>query len=228
MEKLDHLGEFTIDSAFATLVTRGKSAHGSAPQFGVNAILQMIEILGDVIEDKKYIGSEIHQTLLFIQRYIRDEHNGHSLGIACSDEVTGALIVNMGMFHLDSKQSAITLNIRHPASTDQSFVIEGLTQIAREHHFELANIHYMPPVYVPPTHPLIAKLSKAHETIMGQPPDLVTTPGGTYAKWLNNQGVGYGGVWTEGYAHQADERIRIDEWMTLSRIITQAAFEISQ
>jgi acetylornithine deacetylase/succinyl-diaminopimelate desuccinylase-like protein len=43
---------------------------------------------------------------------------------------------------------------------------------------------------------------------------------------MNNNGVGFGGVWSETFPHQAGECMRIDEWMKLSRIITQAAYEL--
>ncbi len=220
--------EINMSSKLLHLVTMGKSAHGSVPQFGVNAIIQMIEVLRELIEDSSYPRSAMHQSLQFIDTVIGNEHNGHSLGIACQDEVTGALIVNMGMFHLNAQQCVITLNIRYPATMDKSFVIQGLEHIAPLHQFHLSHIHHMPPVYVATDHPLIDKLSRAHYAIIGEYPALVTTAGGTYAKWLNNQGVGYGGVWTEVHAHQADERMRIDEWIQLSRMITQAAYEISQ
>jgi succinyl-diaminopimelate desuccinylase len=227
-KQYEFIHDYTLSPDKAHIITRGTSAHGSVPQFGVNAIVKMIEWLHEMINYPDDADSEIHQTLQFIDRYLAYEVNGHSLGIACRDELTGSLIVNMGMLQLDHQQCAITLNIRHPATVDQSFVMQGLQQIAHKHDFQVTSIHYMPPVYVPIDHPLIAKLSRAHQIIMGEPPALVTTPGGTYAKWLNNQGVGYGGVWSEGFAHQADERIRLDEWMQLSRILTQAAYEISQ
>jgi len=231
MQRADSAGykiELTESAKILQVTAHGKSAHGSVPQFGVNAVMQMIDWLIGVNESFHTMNADIANTLRWILHYIGHEYDGQSLGIACRDDITGALIVNLGKLSIDQRQATITLNIRHPATLDGAHVAERLQQLALEHQFQLNLTQYGPPVYVPTDHPLITKLSRAHQTIMGEPAQLVATAGGTYAKFLGNQGVGYGGVWTEGYAHQADERMRIDEWMTLSRIITQAAHEISQ
>ncbi len=227
-ESTGYKTELTESGKILQITAHGKSAHGSVPQFGVNAVMKMIELLNGMSESFHATHPAIAQTLREIHHFIGHEVDGRSLGIACRDEVTGALVVNLGILSLDEHQATITLNIRHPATLDGTPVVQQLQRWASDHLFQLTVLQYGPPVYVPTDHPLITKLSQAHQTIMGEPAQLVPTAGGTYAKFLGNQGVGYGGVWTEGYAHQADERMRIDEWMKLSRIITQAAYEISQ
>jgi succinyl-diaminopimelate desuccinylase len=219
-----------------TLTTRGKAAHGGNPQQGINAISLMLDWLKPLTEERTllsstrasavYGSSSIHKMLNWIHHSIGYELDGCSLGIACRDEPTGELIVNMGMIQLDRTRGSITLNVRHPAQVEPSFVTQGLERAIATTKMQLHVESYLPPVYVPTNHPLIVKLVRAYETIMGDPPALRTTSGGTYAKWMNNNGVGFGGVWSETFPHQAGECMRIDEWMKLSRIITQAAYEL--
>lgn len=207
------------------LVVRGRSGHGSYPPSGENAIaklLVLLEAAGLISEDDKLLTMLHHQ--------VGFEAFGQSLGIACQDVKHGKLTVNLAAVRVDEQEEKAVFNIRYPVTEDENALLLKLYALFAEKGMQLSVDQHMPPLHVPEEHPLLAKLGRAYETVMGEPARLLSIGGGTYARKLQGTGVAFGAGFPGRQhgpgPHQADECVSIEDLMLHGQICTQALYEL--
>ena len=200
----------------------GKSAHGAAPFNGVNAVSMMLSTLVAI-----ETNPSIKTFLTFAQKCLAFEFYGESLGVQMSDEESGVLTMNLGLFRIADGKCEASIDIRFPVTKSGSDVIEKLSRTAQENGVmgeigsRVAN-----PLYVSADSELVQKLSAAYEQFTGKISVPKAIGGGTYAKALpNGTCVAFGGV--GGGAHQPNEYVNIDEFMECAKIIAQAMYNIA-
>ena len=203
----------------------GKAAHASEPEQGENSASYLIDMLAKVF-DKNILGSFFE----FLNNAISLELDGSGMGVACDDEQSGKLTLNLGIVNVDEKNSKASIDIRYPITANSAGIIEKITLKAHQFGLETTIIDDVPPLFVPQDSILIKKLSHAFETVTGQKAELFSTGGGTYARALKNRGVAFGaGFKSLSYynIHAADEFLIIDEFIKHCEICLQAIYEIS-
>ncbi|WP_158560896.1 dipeptidase PepV [Paenibacillus contaminans] len=220
-----HIEAVLAEAGRLELTATGKSGHGSYPPSGINAISHMAEFLhsiGGIVPEDEFVA--------FIRSAIGFEAFGESLGLACSDPTHGRLTVNLAQIHLDGETAEAILNVRYPVTEDGDALFAKLRRKAADHGAEAEVTAYMEPLFVPPDHALIRKLSRAYEAVTGEKAELLSIGGGTYARKLQNRGVAFGAGFrgTDTKAHQPDEFVNIEDMMLHGVICTQAIYELAR
>ncbi len=153
------------------------------------------------------------------------EYDGKSLGIACRDDISGALTCNMGILHLDDGVITASLDCRCPVNADLPALIESIR--AHLPGFRLDNLSTTAPHHVPADSELVTALLGAYHDNTGLPAVPESTGGGTYAKVLS-QGVAFGANFPgdEDLAHQANEYVEIPKMILAAKIYADALIRL--
>jgi succinyl-diaminopimelate desuccinylase len=213
-----------IENGELTLQTEGKSAHGSTPEIGINAGIELAEFLNGYT----FTGPE--KVFLSLLEDVTGEYTGNKLGIAAEDQASGKLTVNAGVMKFTRAEGGrIGLNIRYPVTHNSEEIENTLLQKAEKVNGVMKVIENNPPNYVDEKHTLIKTLQKVYEEQTGEKGDLIAIGGGTYARSLNT-GVAFGALFPgrEDVAHQKDEYMYVDDLLRAAAIYAQAIYELAK
>ncbi|QOR67260.1 dipeptidase PepV [Cytobacillus suaedae] len=210
------------DNEQLTLTLYGKSAHGMEPNKGVNAGIELAHFLAC-----QSINAQAKMYFDFIDSCFYQDYLGDKLGIAHTDDVTGPLTVNAGVFNYTQELGEVNLNIRCPVTTDYDKTIETLQSRVQEFHFVVENLRKTNPHHVDKNHPMIKTLQEVYQAETGDEPTLLSTGGATYARFME-YGVAFGAVFPGKpmTAHQPDEYIEIDDLLKATAIYARAIYEL--
>ncbi len=170
------------------IVSRGKSAHGSTPDKGRNAILPMLEYLGlDDIAD-----------LLFRGKF----------ALAGLEDETGKLTLSPDVIEQTEDGIFVTCDIRYPATYTQ----EHIESAIKESGVSYEVVHAQAPLYNDRQSKLISTLLGVYNEVCGTDLEPIAIGGGTYARALK-YGAAFGPEeeGEESTIHQANEYITFDK-----------------
>lgn len=208
---------YTIDGL--KISATGKAAHASTPEQGLNMATHLIRILA------ANFGQFVLGSLCsFIDDAIGLETNGMSLGIACSDEESGVLTVNVGRVDISEDISRALIDIRYPVTADSGDIFDKISERASYDGLRTRLVNHEPPLSVDAEAPVVSILKAAYKEITGEEPDLYSTGGGTYARTLHDRGVAFGPVFPgdEAHIHDADESISVENFYRHAQICLEA------
>lgn len=193
----------------------GVSAHGSTPEKGKNAVMQLISLLRELDinpPQKKFIA--------FLNDKIGLDTTGRGLGIDFSDDISGSLSFNVGIARMSQAGGEVTINIRYPIKITGNQVVEGITKNLTE-GVRIEDISDSPPHYVPEDNPMIQKLKIAYEKVTGEKAYCFSIGGGTYARNFKNC-VAFGPRFPgkPELAHEKDEYIEVEDLLKNLNIYT--------
>lgn len=205
------------------LVSRGKSAHGSVPHLGENAIMHLLMFLSTLDFD-----GDVKEYIDFFSNNIKDETKGESLGLYLKDEI-GELSLNVGVINVDEDGANVSLNIRYPVTFKTPDVMDVLMKKVETLGFEVKITMEQHPLYFPKDHQLIKVLSDVYREQTGMEPFLLAIGGGTYAKEMPNT-VAFGPLFPgkPDYNHQANEYIELDDLVLNAKIYGNAIYELAK
>lgn len=200
----------------------GVAAHGSTPEMGVNAIANLLFILGSSIDE------DWSKTISFLGRCFYGDVNGINLGIFVEDKLSGKLTCNLGQLNFQDSHLSLVLDIRFPVTFKPKDVVTPLKAFVEKNKFSLYVLREKVPLNMPEDNILIKKLQKVYEEKTGQEAKLLSMGGGTYAKALPNM-VAFGPKFpgSPDVAHKADEFIDLDEYLKVIQIIGAAIVELA-
>ena len=163
----------------------------------------------------------------FLESHIGMETDGKSFGVAMSDEVSGKLILNLGTIDMNEEKGSAGINIRYPVTKSGNDVYGILRKKSSEAGVKVIEGDCKDPLFVPADNFMIKILQKVYEDITGQKADLISIPGGTYARAIKNA-VAFGPLFPgrEDTAHQKDEYIAIDDLMKCTNIFAEVIYEL--
>lgn len=203
------------------LTTNGKSAHGSTPEEGINAVFILVDILTKA-------GIENELTSL-INRYLIHDTKGDKLGIYHFDQEMGGVTSNLGVIHTNDNQFEIVLNIRYPHGTSFDFIVNQIKQTL-PNSISVHTHHHQKLLYHDPQKPMIQTLLKAYQKYSGDYDNKIKTiGGGTFARATEN--VVAFGLHMPGkpsYIHQKDEYIEIDDLLLATTIYLEALYQLAK
>lgn len=206
-----------------TLKSYGKSAHGSTPEKGVNAISQAMIVLGDCLKN----NHASHEFIDFYTHCIGLETNGSSIGCALHDDVSGMLTLNVGLIDMSENAVKLTVNIRYPVTYKEQDIYTRIHHAVKKYHITLEKGGYHEPLHIPKDHPLVQKLMKVYNEVTGDNREPIAIGGGTYARSMNNA-VAFGAIFPgePELAHEKDEYISIESLMKNTKIFARAIYEL--
>lgn len=189
------------------IVCHGKTAHGSTPDKGDNALKYLTDIL-----DKNG----------FVRSGLCDDLFGNCQGAKELSDETGCLTFSPNIASTDDKKVYYTVDVRYPATLERSVVEESLKKIG-----EYEVLSYQPPLFVDKESFLVKTLTSVYNGVVGKNEKPIAIGGGTYARALKN-GVAFGPcIGEEGETvHMPNEYITLSTLNAMTEIYYQALYKL--
>ena len=190
-----------------TLVCTGKTAHGSAPERGDNALKYMTDFL---------------ERNGFLDGGVTDKLFGAAEGVKALCDETGPLTFSPNIAETDDKYIYYTVDVRFPATLEKNFVLAALGKIGE---FEIVSVQ--PPLYVDKNSDFVRTLTRIYNEVSGDNAEPIAIGGGTYARALEH-GVAFGPcIGEECYlAHMPNEYITLRTLDLMTEIYYKALYEL--
>lgn len=218
-------GSAKMEGNVLHLTFPGVSAHAMQPWLGENAILSMIRFLREVpFGDRK--TREYFQNL---DTLFGDGWEGRNLGVACQDQLSGKLSMNLGILNVEGEKTELKVDVRCPVHIDLDTVWKTICLTCEKYGFRPEYWQKRPPLYVPKDARLVQILLDVYEDVTGKREEAITIGGGTYCRDVENF-VSFGPVFPgePELAHEADEFIDLDQMVECARLYAQALYRLLQ
>lgn len=216
--------EFDTDEDDTEITAIGHGAHASTPEDGNNALTGLLVFLSKL----PFAPCEQITMLGRISELIpHGDVNGKALGIAMSDEISGALTLAFSLLHVTDSEIDGTFDSRCPICATTENVLEVVRKRMAEKGFTLHNDSMKPPHHVAGDSEFVKTLLRAYEDYTGRKGECVSMGGGTYVHELKN-GVAFGASMpeTDNRMHGADEFAVIDELLVSAKIFAQVIVDL--
>jgi succinyl-diaminopimelate desuccinylase len=195
-----------------TVSAKGKSAHGSTPEKGENAILPVLMYL----EKINAISPDIRK--IFFE---------DALGLTKFYDETGFLTMCLGMIEKDQYEHHINavLDIRYPCTYKK----EDILAVFDKAKLKYKVLSHQAPLYVEKKNPLIKTLLSIYNEVTGKNAEPIAIGGGTYARALP-LGVAFGPELEdeEATVHEPNEFISLRCIEQTYEIYTKAIRELTK
>lgn len=200
------------------LEARGRSAHGSAPEHGLNSLQALCNLLAGLEKSGRQA-----RACEWVRRYLAMESDGRLLGIAMSHSFLGALTVNLGKAYGSEDAVVLELNIRYPLGINPETILDAVGHTLAQYEASARMLMVMPPLWMDEKSPLVRNLCRAYETVTRNPSACLSIGGTTYAKALPNT-VSFGPLMPdeERLEHSVNERVSLAALERNSRIYAEA------
>ena len=207
-----------------TLLMKGRPAHGSTPEKGINALA----CLADFMKEVRLKGEQGEFFSAFNSR-VGFETDGKSLAVAMEDEVSGPLTACVGVVKAEKGRVSFTINMRYPVTAKEEDITGPIEETFRGADMAVESVSKSLPLYMPPESRLIKALQKVYAEETGQEATLLAIGGGTYAKTMPNV-VAFGPVFPgQDYKiHEEDERWAVEDIMKNAHIMARALAELAE
>lgn len=214
--------------------TKGKTAHASKPELGVNAIFELIKQLDSASVD--YSNSPL---LSFISKEIVYSSPAEYTGCSITDE-SGNVTANPSVLNCSDSGESLVIDIRCPVTYKMSDIVAKLSATAKSYGLTVEVLNQMDPLYKSKGLPQIALLTEIWKSNMpsysGYKPEYLseyTEPiaigGGTYARHMPNTiAFGIQAPWQEDQCHQANECRALSDFETDIKVMTEAIMGLSE
>ncbi|KGP71218.1 dipeptidase PepV [Pontibacillus yanchengensis] len=216
-------GEIIQQPSHWEITMKGKSAHAMEPNNGVNAFVSMVRFLQTIP-----IAEELKQDLKWISETLAPTR-GERIGIACQDDVSGPLTVNIGQGSIENDKITLGLNMRYPVTEDFDKLFAIFKEEANSQGFEETIIEHLESIFLEKDHPFVQQLLNVYKKHTPNQENVapIAIGGATYARALE-QGVAYGALFDDSpdTAHNADEHVRIDDLMKAALIYAEALYDL--
>jgi succinyl-diaminopimelate desuccinylase len=213
---------------------KGKTAHASKPELGVNAIFELIKQLDTASVD--YSNSPL---LSFISKEIVYSSPAEYTGCSVTDE-SGNVTANPSVLNCSDSGESLVIDIRCPVTYQMSDIVAKLSATAESYGLTVEVLNQMDPLYKSKDLPQIALLTEIWKSNMpsysGYKPEYLseyTEPiaigGGTYARHMPNTiAFGIQAPWQEDQCHQANECRALSDFETDIKVMTEAIMGLSE
>ena len=213
---------------------KGKMAHASKPDLGVNALFELIKKLDSASVD--YSRSPL---LSFISKEIVYSSPAEYTGCSITDE-SGSVTANPSVLNCSDSGESLVIDIRCPVTYKMSDIVAKLSSTAEAYGLTVEVMNQMDPLYKSKDLPQIALLTEIWKSNMpsysGYKPEYLseyTEPiaigGGTYARHMPNTiAFGIQAPWQEDQCHQANECRELSDFETDIQVMTEAIKGLSE
>lgn len=214
-----------VDGERIKIKSKGISGHGSTPELGKNAIMQLITFLAslDLSDD------DLSNYIKFLDEKIGMDLNGEKFGIYLEDEESGKLSFNVGTIDIKQQRGIVTLNLRYPVTKTLDDMMKPVNNSLDGTGITIENFSHQEPLYFSKDHPLIQSLAKVYNEQTGKEAELISIGGGTYAKEMPNT-VAFGPIFPgePSTIHQPNEYIEIEDLINITKIYAHSLYELAK
>ena len=182
-----------------------------------------------MIKARLGLDGDSGQAAAFLADVLGEETRGEGLGIAMSDQISGALTVNLGIIRGGGEELSLTLDLRWPVTARYEDFADRLMGAMERGGFAGERTEGQDSIYMPPESPLVQALSKVYREQTGQEAELLSIGGGTYAKACPNL-VAFGPLFPgqEMTEHQPDEYMEADTLLKNAQMMAAAIWELAR
>ncbi|MDD4571223.1 MAG: Sapep family Mn(2+)-dependent dipeptidase [Clostridia bacterium] len=214
--------ELLEDETKITVKACGKACHASTPDKGKNAIGILLSAILPIMEGR------LGEWLKSIYKLYGKESYGKGSNTCCKDEVSGCLTLNLGTIHAENGKAKIELDMRYPVEADFGEIWQKMAATAAEKRVCLQMLENKAPLYVPKDRETVTALMRVYRQMVDVDAEPIAIGGGTYCRYLKNF-VAFGPIFPEGEdrMHQADERVKVEQLLFLSKIYAVALYELA-
>ena len=217
-EKLE--GEVEVGNTIK-LTLKGKAAHGSTPQYGINGATKLAEFLSTLGLDnngKNFVD--------YIVEKLANDPFGEKLGINYSDDEMGEATYNYGIleYDLERKIGLVSTDCRHPKKFDLVDRLNGI----KVDNIDIEVTSTKEAHYVPKDDELVTTLMDVYRKHTGDTKnDAFVLGGGTYARCLK-KGVAFGLLFPgkEDTMHQANEYLEVEDLLLATVIYAEGIYKL--
>ncbi|MBQ6595826.1 MAG: dipeptidase PepV [Clostridia bacterium] len=213
-----------LEDGRAEIVATGVNAHAAMPQGGVNAAGMLLICLKELGAG----GEKTGPAIAGLADALGMEYTGERLGIACEDELSGALTCNLGILRYDGRELSALLDIRYPLCGDEAKMLGQAALTVAPAGMSVACASHHKPLHVPADSRIVKGLLKVYQEVTGLEGYTIAIGGGTYSQMMPNTvafGVCFPG--DMDVCHIANEYIDIEKMMLGARIFAHAIAELA-
>ncbi len=193
-----------LEIAGKKILSYGKSAHGSTPEKGENAMLPILRFFEDKSEAVRHAIACLFDDIYGLKKF-KDE--------------TGDLTISPNIVKYRKSDLQITCDIRYPATVP----VQEIHSVLKKFGVLYETVHHQAPLMAPKDSELITTLLSVYEECTGTHAEPIAIGGGTYARALK-YGVGFGPEFPgdESLVHRANEHISIERVELLLNLYKKA------
>ena len=218
-----HLACDELSDNRAEIIATGVNAHGAMPHLGVNAAGMLLIALKEL-----NAGGGSREAIAMLADALGMETTGEKLGIACADELSGALTCNLGILRYDGNEISAHLDCRYPLCGDEATMLGHAVKAVAPAGMSVKLIGSHAPLHVPADHKVVKGLLKVYHEVTGLEAYTIAIGGGTYSRMMPNTvafGVCFPG--DMDVCHIADEYIDLTNLMLGVKIFAHAIVELA-
>lgn len=200
---------------------KGKAAHASTPESGINAVTGLVKYLCELPldEDERSVFETVKTA------FIHGDFSGKGCGINMSDEKSGALTQVLSTASYKGNTLEFSVDLRYPVSGNKDDIISKIEKsaVGFELHADIASL----PHCVDEDSEFIQTLLSVYEKETGLEGYCKAIGGGTYVHDIEG-GVAFGAEFPgeENNMHGNDEHITLESLKLNTKIIANAIYSI--
>ena len=209
---------------------KGRSAHASTPESGINAVTALIKLINTLFDSGKLpVSDGVQRDILCgLERIFPcGETDGASAGLKCSDEKSGALTCVFSIFEMYRNGCRGMVDVRFPTCVNLDFVESTERTALAAAKCEFAGFMGDEPHSVDEDSEFVRKLLRVYERVEGEKGRCIAIGGGTYVHNIEG-GVAFGAERgdTDYHMHGDDEFVTVDELLKDAVLFAEVIAEI--
>lgn len=213
--------QFTVteEEKGVKIAVLGEGTHASTPEKGNNAALALIEMLC-ALPLAPCEGLDRLRAVAEI--FPHGDGAGQAAGVAQSDEISGALTLNIGIFEYTLSGLRGVIDSRVPVCANEDNMSRVLEKRLSERGLALSTTRMRPPHHTPADSPLIRTLLHVYEEVTGEKGYCYSMGGGTYVHNIEG-GVAFGCAKGEvdNHMHGPDEFAVVEDLVESARMFAR-------
>lgn len=213
-----------FDNNIVRIYASGTGGHASLPELANNSITGLLTLLAQL----PLADAPIHTTLKGVATlFPHADYGAEAAGLAMSDELSGALTLNVSIIDLDPSSLVVYFDSRVPLCATEANTFDVLEEKLAPFKLTLTRKGFEPPHHTPADSPFVQTLLRVYEHYTGNKGECIAIGGGTYVHGIAG-GVAYGptmpGIDTR--MHSNDEFIILDDMLKAAQIYAQVIVEL--
>lgn len=210
---------------------KGKTAHASKPELGINAILDMVSKLNNEVLETSPLLCYISDDIVW------NTYEGYT---GCDiNDISGTITANPAMLDINSSTESLVIDIRYPITARLDDIMDHFREACGAYGLSVEIVSHMGPIHKDTDTNEIRTLTKIWSDNMelfdGFKPEYkekftkpVAVGGGTYARHMpNTVAFGVQCPWQEDQCHQANEHMSVNDFEALIKIMTETITALS-